>query len=294
MINPNSQTILIAGSSGLLGMHMTPILLEKGFHVKSHALKGNADFNADISNKDECFELLNKVNPNVILNLVGLTSVELCEEDPDFAYRVNTRSVENIANWITTINSNCHLIQISTDQIYDGLGPHNEDSVKIKNTYAFSKYSGELAASSVNATILRTNFFGKSKVIKRESITDWIFNNITNNIPINVFDDVYFSPLSMDTICDLMPLIIKLKIPGTFNLCSKNGMTKADFDFFFAKILDLDITNMTRIKSEHARQLKAYRPKDMRMEYLKFEKFYGVHLPELTTEIRRVAIEYKR
>ena len=51
-----------------------------------------------------------------------------------------------------------------------------------------------------NTLILRTNFIGKSLHQTKNSLTDWIFNNLENNIPINAFSDIYFSPLSFKSL----------------------------------------------------------------------------------------------
>lgn len=293
MSSIEQHRLLVTGSSGLLGTQLVPSLLNRKYPVFTQALTGDADFKADLSDEAECYRLLNEVQPKTIINLVGLTSVELCEAKPDLAYKVNTKTVENIVKWIRSSKTDCHLIHISTDQIYDGGTPKAEHNITITNTYAFSKYAAEIAAAKIdNTTILRTNFIGKSQVEKRESITDWVYSNILNNIPINVFDDVFFSPLSIGSLCDMIAIVIQKAIPGTFNLGSKEGMTKADLDFFFAEELKLPTGIMTRIHSDQATQLKAYRPKDMRMNCSKFEQAYGIELPDLKTEIKKVAREY--
>ena len=236
---------------------------------------------------------MDSVKPDIIINLVGLTSVELCEEQPNLAYLVNTKTVENIADWILDTKFPSHLIHISTDHIYDGPGIKSEETIDLKNMYAFSKYAAEISATSVKGTILRTNFFGKSKTVNRQSITDWVYMNLKSSKSIKVFDDVYFSPLSINTISELMPLIITKKIGGTFNLGSNSGMTKADFDFIFADKLALPTESMTRVNSSEFTSLKAERPKDMRMDCAKFEVHFELKLPNLIDEITSVVLEYK-
>jgi dTDP-4-dehydrorhamnose reductase len=169
---------------------------------------------------------------------------------------------------------------------------HVETQVTLTNNYAFSKYAGELAAMLVPSTILRTNFVGRSKVGSRESLTDWVYNSLTGKQHVQVLQDVYFSPLSMATLVRMIALVVEKKPLGVFNLGSHQGMSKADFDFAFARELNLPTATMTRIDSAQARFLKAYRPKDMRMDCSKFEQALGVTLPNLLEEIKNVAKEY--
>jgi dTDP-4-dehydrorhamnose reductase len=285
--------ILLLGSSGLLGNTLSPFLVSHGFDVETHGRNEGAKFQADLSSPIEAARLLNEVLPDIIINLIGLTDVDRCETQPNQAYLVNVRTVENIVNWISEEKTTCHLVHISTDQVYDGVDQHSEESVTLTNYYAFSKYAGELAAMRVSSTILRTNFFGRSHCANRVSITDWIFHSLTNDESIQVFDDVLFSPLSMSTLSEMIKLIVQNKPIGVFNLGSNNGMSKAEFAFSFAGELGLSTVEMKHASTNQVTFLRTYRPKDMRMSSVKFENALGIKLPNLIDEIRRVAKEYR-
>lgn len=286
------MTILLLGSTGLLGSTLSPFLSSRGYEVKTHSRSEGAQYQADLNDPEEANKLLGKIQPDVIINLVGLTDVDLCETQPNQAYLVNVRTVENISNWIKQEKTPCHLVHISTDQVYDGANLHTEALVTLTNYYAFSKYAGELAAASVPSTILRTNFFGRSHCTKRVSLTDWLYRALSNGDDIQVFDDVLFSPLSMTTLSEMIELILQKKPVGVFNLGSHVGMSKADFAFAFAEGLACPTRTMTRTSTDKVTFLKTYRPKDMRMDSSKFENILGFKLPLLRDELKRVAREY--
>ena len=286
------QTVLVTGATGLLGAPVVSALSAKGYTVVTHALVSPADCRADLSDTKATHNLLDQIAPTVIINLVGQISVELCQDQPNLAYLANTRVVENLVKWIQMTGGYCHLIQISSDHVYDGLGPHTEELVTLTNSYAFSKYAGELAAARVPSTILRTNFVGRSRVSHRESLTDWVHNSLTRYKNVQVLTDVFFTPLSMRTLSEMICLVTEKKPVGIYNLGSHNGMSKADFDFEFARCLGLQTETMSRIESTQASFLKAYRPKDMRMNVAKLERELGVTLPDLTLEIELAAKDY--
>jgi dTDP-4-dehydrorhamnose reductase len=283
---------LLLGASGLLGASLLPVLEEAGGVVSTQGRSAGVQHRADFARTNEAAAVLDAVRPGAIVNLIGATNVDRCEQQPDEAYRTNSRVVENVAAWMRQRSPETHLVHVSTDQLYDGDGPQSEDGVTIRNTYALSKYCGELAAVGVASTILRTNFFGRSRCAKRQSFTDWLYGSLTRGDHIRVFDDVRFSPLSMASLSNLICAVIGDRILGVFNLGSRDGMSKADFAFEFAAALGLSTRSMSRVPIAGGLPLTAYRPRDMRMDVSKIEAALGIRLPTLAAEIRRTAEEY--
>ncbi|MFK5108567.1 hypothetical protein ACI394_28930, partial [Klebsiella pneumoniae] len=85
---------------------------------------------------------------------------------------------------------------------------HAERDVTITNYYAFSKYAGELAAAAVDGVNLRTNFYGPSHCEGRASFSDWLIRSFRQSSPITVFEDVYFSPLSITRLCSAIGAVV--------------------------------------------------------------------------------------
>lgn len=288
----SNSDVLILGATGLLGSALAPFLETRGHHVKVHGRHAHGEFSGDVTDWRELEALLNRAEPEVIVNLVALTDVDRCEAHPIEAYLANVRSVENIVRWMQQSRSACHLIQISTDQVYDGPGVQSENRVAPKNYYAFSKYAGELAAAGVSSTVLRTNFFGRSRCAQRQSLTDWLFRSLSDNNSIQVFDDILFSPLSMPSLLEAIELVIQRKPIGNFNLGAHSGMSKADFAFSFAEQMNLPTQLMQRTTTDRVSFLKTYRPKNMRMDCSKLENELEIRLPRLIDEIKRIVGEY--
>jgi len=284
-------TILVLGATGLLGSALVPLLKAAARPVATHGRSTLADFQADLTDPLATGKLLDTVAPDLIINLVGLTNVDSCEQHPDQAYQLNVKTVENVAEWLRQKRSSCHLLQISTDQVYDSSGPHAESAVRLTNYYAFSKYAGELAAAAVQGTILRTNFFGRSQCAGRSSFTDWLYSALTRGESIRVFHDVWFSPLSLATLCKVIGVLAEQKPVGVFNLGAQGGMSKAAFAFAFADALGLPAACLQQASVETA-ALAAYRPRDMRMLGSKLERTLGIRLPTLEDEIILAAKDY--
>jgi dTDP-4-dehydrorhamnose reductase len=281
--------LLVLGANGMLGTSLVPALGALGHVVTAHGRRSPGLKTADLEVAVQARELLRDVKPDAAINLVGLPDVDLCESRPQLAWRVNVRTAENVAAACREVD--CHLVHISTDQVYDGEPPRTEDQACPGNYYAITKYAGELAALSVRATVLRTNFFGASRHASRRSLTDWLFAALTQSRPIQVFEDIRFSPLSMATLCGMIERMVQLRQTGLFNLGSREGLSKADFAFAFARAIGLPEQCMTRASVQQT-ALRAWRPKDMRMDTTKIERILGQAMPRLIDEIEIAAKDY--
>ncbi len=265
---------------------------ERGHQITCLGHNQATDLNADLASFEQTARALDKAKPEVIINLTALTNVDRCETDPQEAYRLNVKAVENLCNWMQAAVQPCHLIQISTDQVYDGVGPHAEGELTIRNHYAMSKLAGEFAAATVPSTTLRTNFVGRSHRAGRVSFTDWLHSALLGGALTNVFDDVMFNPLFIGTLCDCIERTIVERPLGVFNLGSCDGMSKADFAFAFAAAVGLPNTNLIQCNSSTVNTLVARRPTDMRMRCDRFEGRMGLRLPRLIDEIQALAHDY--
>jgi dTDP-4-dehydrorhamnose reductase len=284
--------ILVTGATGFLGSILCPVLRKMGHTVTQLGHTISTDLNPDLVSHEETDFALDYVRPEVIINLVSLTNVDHCETHPKDAYELNVKTVENVCNWIRKTNNTSHLIQISSDQVYDGIGPHSENKVAIRNHYAMSKLAAEFVALTIPSTILRTNFVGRSQSAKRKSFTDWIYEALITDAPINVFDDVMFSPLAVHTLCELIERSVVEKPLGIFNVGSRDGMSKADMAFAFATSTGFQSTRLVRKSASSCATLVARRPADMRMNCQKFEGRMGLKLPRLIDEIKLIAYDY--
>jgi len=285
--------VLLLGSSGFLGPQIESYLIRSGHSVFSVSRTGASDLQIDVADRETLLDKLPAAPFDIVLNLIALTDVDYCEANPNSAFVSNVRTVENIVSWIMENSPTSHLIHISSDHVYDGPGPHKEDGVSIVNTYGMTKFAGELAAKLIPATILRTNFFGRSHKVGVNGLADWLYSSLVKGERVQVLSDVYFSPVSLATLCEIIERLIALRPVGIYNLGSREGMSKSEFAYKFAELLTLDRELMSTVGSLNAGFHRTKRPKDMRMDSSKLEAVLGFALPRFIDEIRKVADEYR-
>lgn len=280
--------IFIIGNRGMFGTYFTFFLKKK--KIKFYTSFSYKNKRIDFTKKNFLFEVLNKVNPKIIINFAGLTSIELCEKNIKLAKKINYLIPLHLMSWIRN-NSKSRLIHFSTDHVYSGRGPHKETKTKIVNNYAASKKMGEMVLDLERSLILRVNFFGASNS-KKKSFSDWIVNSIKNNKKINLYKNIFFNPLSFQTLSKILLILIKKPIFGIYNLGSRNGMSKFQFAKYFIRNLKKDYSNYKAINYSDLNDVK--RSHDMRMNVNKIEKKLNIKLPTLKSEILKEIKIYKK
>lgn len=281
--------VLVLGAYGYLGAVLSVVMAQAGFEVFRQGRAIDAQVRLDPTDKRALAAGIEEIKPACLINLVAATNVDECEADPHLAEQVNVGVVRNIAEAVA--DSGTRFIQISTDQVYNGPGPHAECDVDPINVYARSKLDGEREAEAVGALILRVNIVGPAARPDRVSFSDWLVRQLRLERPITLFPDVLFSPLEILDLAQLITQCMNSKLSGVFNLGSRDGTSKAEFGHDLAALLKLDAGNITPGSVRDA-GLKAPRPTDMRMDCSRFENATGIQLPTIAETIRRTAMRH--
>ena len=286
------KRLLILGASGYLGSFLKLYFMNSEYDVVSHSYSSNEDIVFDASNYYDINAALIKYSPQILINTAGYTDVDGCESNPNQAYLVNAKITDNIVKSIEANRLDTHFIHISTDHVYDKKEGSFEDEIVLQNYYAYSKFLGDIFASRIDSTILRTNFFGYNPKFKEKGFTGWIFKSLVSQKKINGFDDIYFNPLSLNTLADLINQVIKVKPFGIFNLGSREGMSKLEFILKFATKLGYSKDLINAIPFNKGDKVQANRPMSMIMNCKKIQNKLNINLPTLSEEIDKVSKSY--
>jgi dTDP-4-dehydrorhamnose reductase len=287
----------VTGASGMLGTALVTHLskLHKVFATsRSKGIEGK-----DI--KWDCFdltdiELLNKwldrVKPNVVIHCAAIVNVDLCEENFDLATKLHVETTKVMSNYLN--RNNGRLIYISTDSVFDGKkhGSYNEsDLVNPLNVYAKTKLMGERPVQLMtNGLVLRTNIIGWTRE-NSVSFSEWMLKGLTDNIPLNLFYDVNFSPLNVYDLSIIIEKIIQNPIFGLYHCASSDGISKYDFGRKMAEIFQLSDSNINRISVDDM-EFKASRPKNMALNINKISAVLEYDFPNAIDAIKLMKRQY--
>lgn len=274
-----------------MGATLVPYLIREGFATYSSS-RTAGEIRCDLARYSEVEQTIRSIKPDAVINLAALTNVDECESNSRSAYIANALTANNLTKAIRSNTPKAKLIHLSTDQVYDGIGPHCEEDTMPVNVYALTKLLGEKFIVGVNHCILRVNMFGRSQHPLRASFADWVVQSAASNTKRFLFEDVYISPLSINTLSKMINVVLVQGTQGLFNLGSKEGKSKYEIGIRLSSELGYNNHWATPGKVADTK-LQARRPNDMRMDVAAFERSTGVALPTLESEIEAVAREFK-
>ena len=244
------KKILITGGDGQLSKQLF-LELSNNFEVIS--LSKN-DLN--ITDKKNVKNALSIYNPEIVINSAAYTNVDGCETNSKLAYDVNAYAINNFRDFFNGL-----FIQISTDYVFNGKnGPYSESSkTNPLGIYGKSKLKGEeiVRDSFKNYLIIRTNvlFGGKSKA----NFLDWVVESLIINKEINVVDDQYNNPVSVNDLSKIIHNLISTKSRGIIHVGSDTLCSRFEFANMIANCWNLDNNYIKPISTEElSRKMKNY------------------------------------
>ena len=157
--------VFLLGAYGRLGSELSSVLLKNGHYVLRQGRHAFAEHSFDPTDQQRLMNELQNCNPDVIVNLIGLTNLRTNETNNELALLVNTKIPECITRHILSRpdNKQPKFIHISTDQVYSKEGFNTEEDALPINRYGKTKLLSEEFAVAAGGIVLRTNYIGTSK-----------------------------------------------------------------------------------------------------------------------------------
>lgn len=214
--------------------------------------------------KKELLMYLKKKKINIIVNLSSIANVEFCEKNYMKAKYVHENIVKKFAYCANKLN--IYFLHISTDMVFFGTSKRSyseKDVAKGINIYSKTKLKGEkISLKYRNSLVIRTNFFGKS-FTNKPSFSDRIIYNLSKNQKIDLWTDIYFSPVHIINLIYIIKILIKKKITGLLHISSAK-ISKYDLGVKIARQLKLNHKLITKNIFNKKKFVK--RPKNMSLD----------------------------
>jgi dTDP-4-dehydrorhamnose reductase len=195
--------ILITGTDGQVGFELTRTLAPLGKVVA--LVRADLDLSDALATKT----LLDKHQPDIIVNPAAYTAVDKAESEVDLAYAVNAQAADVMARWADSHGA--MMVHYSTDYVFDGtkLDAYVEsDLIAPQSVYGASKAQGEKLVRDACAEhfIFRTSWvFGAYGA----NFLKTMLNLMKTRDALNVVNDQLGAPTSSFLLADVTAHIVR-------------------------------------------------------------------------------------
>lgn len=215
--------IWITGANGQIGTAINEVLdpLEaEVFNTDKEEL--------DITDTEEVLNFGEMNRPDVIINCAGIVDLNLCEKEPELAYRVNALGARNLS--LVARKVGAKMVQLSTDDVFDGLSktPYSEfDDTNPKTVYGRSKRAGENYVKEFTHKhfVVRSNWvYGRGN-----NFVNKVLEAAKNQTPLALASDQFGSPTSAKDLARLILHLITTNEYGTYHATCQGMCSRYEF-----------------------------------------------------------------
>ena len=271
---------LILGASGLLGMKLIDHIHQSHGTFFGNKLEGvkNTSF-LDIKNTESLGALLRKVQPEVVINCIGMTNVDLCEHLPEKCWELNCWQPYLVAQECRA--QSIKYVHISTDHFLNlsGVKLKEHDIPTALNQYGLSKLSAEkfILLANKESLIVRSNFFHFNPNTPR-TFLDILIKNIRNEKTSYSFSDVVFTPISTFLLATYIEKLVDIDFSGIINISGSETLSK--FEFHDAVLKEINtLTGFHLPALLDSIKLHASRPSYMALDNNLLQNLLGIKVP---------------
>ncbi len=273
------RRIMITGSNGLLGERLVEYYKDNEnvellcCSIEEYANSDDVEYiKLDISSKTDVRKIIKSFYPDVIINTAAFTNVDACETEKDSAWKVNVDGVDNLAKH--AIISDAHLIQFSTDYIFDGTaGPYDENALPNPlSYYGRTKLASENLLKNYNtkSAIVRINIlYGPSQSGQMDFVR-WVVDSLSARKEIRIVTDQINNPTFTEDLAGGINSVIELGKTGIYNMGGAELLSRYEFTLKIAEYFELDSSLIKKIVTSDLNQA-AQRPLNSGLINLKAE-----------------------
>lgn len=264
------------------------LAIESGHEVHSlyleHSSPEGRPLRLDISDQAAVEKTLADKLPEVVIHVASITDLDLCEQNPELAFRVNATATGFLAEACRNVKS--FLIYVSTDYVFDGeQGNYREhDQPNPVNVYGKSKLLGEqeVARKGVEFCIARTSvLFGWGRKY-RPNFATWVYEKLRAGQKINVVTDQYATPTLNSNLARMLLEAAERRVSGIFHLSGSTRINRYEFAVLLARKFGFDEKLLTPVRAEAIHWI-ARRPFDSSLNVAKAQELL-THKPSTLNE----------
>ncbi|SEL44676.1 dTDP-4-dehydrorhamnose reductase [Kosakonia sacchari] len=290
--------ILLVGKNGQVGWELQRSLATLGEVVAVDYF--DKTLCGDLTNLEGMVRTIQTVQPDVIVNAAAHTAVDKAESERELAAQLNEHGVAVLARESAKLGA--LLVHYSTDYVFDGEGDHfrrEDEATGPLNVYGKTKLAGEEAIRKANPRhlIFRTSWVYATR---GANFAKTMLRLAGEKEALSIINDQFGAPTGAELLADCTAIAIREELrrnntAGTYHLVASGETSWYDyaryvFDLAKASGHQLKVTEVTAIPTS-SYPTPAKRPRNSRLSNAKFQKTFGVILPDWRKGVERVITE---
>jgi dTDP-4-dehydrorhamnose reductase len=199
------------GSKHLLGIRPPDMLIPDDENAASICM----------TDLDRFLNIRDTFRPTHILHAAGVCDLDVCEQNPQFAYDINVRGARNI---VSAFSDSCYIMYLSSDLVYSGntnnahgyreTDPPDPVSV-VGKTYVQAEKE---IARSERYSIIRIGLPMGDSIQGKKGAVDFIENRLKRGLPMSLFHDEYRSCIGCEDLANAVSSLLSMEVNGLFHL----------------------------------------------------------------------------
>ncbi|AEN07837.1 dTDP-4-dehydrorhamnose reductase (plasmid) [halophilic archaeon DL31] len=242
--------LLVVGANGLLGSNVVREGQQRGWSIAGTYHSTQPAFEIpltplDLGESDTFDDILDRHDPDVVVNCAAMTDVDGCETDPESAHSLNGDAPGTIAAQCAA--RGIEFVHVSTDYVFDGTerDPYSESAdPNPVQVYGESKFAGERAVREEvpDALVARLSFvWGIHR--SRGDLTGfpaWVRDRLQAGEDVPLFTDQWVTPTRAGQAAETLLDLIAQDAGGLVHVACSSCVTPYEFGAEIAEHVGAD------------------------------------------------------
>lgn len=291
------MTVLVFGASGLLGSNVVTTARARGRSVVGtyHTNRPTLDITCeecDLGEFDAIRAVLERHDPELVVNCAALTDVDACEDSPALARRLNAEAPAEIAEWCG--EHGVDLVHVSTDYVFSG--DHHRpytvtDDPAPVQTYGQTKLDGERAVRGAMADplVIRPSFiYGIDRSTDElAGFPAWVRSEYRAGSDLPLYTDQQITPARAGQIATTLLDLVTSGAGDVFHVACRDCLTPHEFGRLIAERVDGSGTISSASLTDSQRE--ATRPVDTCLDVSAVERTLERPQPTIHEDLGAIA-----
>lgn len=241
------RVLLVIGAKGMLGRDLMNILPSS---LPDDEIFGWDIEEIDIQIEEDTVFKIEKLRPDIVINIAAYTDVDGCESDEEKAFAINAEGAKHAA--LAALKCRAKMVYLSTDYVFDGnkREPYLEtDAPHPLNVYGRSKLKGEdyVQELSKDTLIIRTQWlYGKYG----KNFVSSILRQASEKRVLSIVNDQIGSPTYTVDLAKAIVVLIQYDARGIFHVANSDLCTWYTFGQAILKLWGMDKVKVIPISSK--------------------------------------------